>query len=110
MNPKQRMDELPIMMSLMLYVICLLLVITMIMSSCNNNNDTNEIDREQQEQFLDSHRETVNFYPEDAVYHLQKGLTGEGYPCEVDGVLGNETITAYNEWRVNNEEADSLPD
>ena len=62
------------------------------------------VDRTQQEQFLDNHRETVMFYPDDAVYHLQKGLTGEGYPCEADGVLGNETITAYNEWRAKNEE------
>ena len=99
MNPKQRMDELPRLISIFL-LFSTVAMFVFVLYYYVQSQDTNEIDREQQEQFLDSHRETVNFYPEDAVYHLQKGLTGEGYPCEVDGVLGNETITAYNEWRA----------
>jgi hypothetical protein len=59
-----------------------------------------EITQEQVLNYLDNHRETLTLHPSDAVYHLQKSLNQEGYKCEIDDVLGSETITAYNHWRV----------
>ena len=102
MNPKQRMDELPRLISIFL-LFSTVAMFVFVLYYYVQSQDTNEINREQQEQLLDNHCENIMFYPDDAVYHLQKSLTGEGYPCEMDGVLGNETIKQYNQWRVNNE-------
>lgn len=53
-------------------------------------------------QVIDNHADTLLFYPPDAVIHLQKGLTAEGFNCAIDGILGAETITKYNEWKERN--------
>ena len=43
----------------------------------------------------------IVYYPADAVKALQNSLKAEGYDIQVDGVLGAETLNAYNQWKGN---------
>lgn len=54
-------------------------------------------------EFLDKHQEMLVFYPEDAVRCLQRALNSEvNYQLEVDGILGKQTIEAYDDWHSAN--------
>ena len=41
----------------------------------------------------------IMYCPSDAIRILQRSLVGEGYPVQVDGVMGQETYNAAIEWQ-----------
>jgi hypothetical protein len=82
------------------------LVLILLLMTCLNyikkDLQPQELTNSHIEAYIDANLDNMTFYPSTAVEILQRSLTAEGYECQVDGILGGETLTQYNRWKKQN--------